>query len=412
MNLWQNIINSFRVIRRSKMRSFLTMLGIIIGVAAVIIIMSVGEGAKSLIFGQITSSGSNLVAVLPGKSDDNGPPAAVLGIVVTTLTNADAIALKNSGLPSVGAVTAYVRGGDTINVEERKSDVSFVGVNADYINVEDATVASGVFFSPEEEGGAARVVVIGAQVARDLFPDTDPISKTIRIKQTPFRIIGVMKERGSSGFQNQDNQVFVPITAAQKILLGINYVNYIRIKVTQASQVNTVMEMTGNILRERHRIDNPNNDDFSVRSTAQGLEILGTITTAITFFLAAMAAISLLVGGIGIMNIMLASVEERIKEIGLRKALGARSIDITVQFLVETIMITLTGGVIGLTIGIALSYGIYRVILAIGQTWVFAVTWPSMALGIGISVLIGIIFGILPAKKASRLDPIEALRYE
>lgn len=412
MNLWQNIINSFRVIRRSKMRSFLTMLGIIIGVAAVIIIMSVGEGAKSLIFGQITSSGSNLVAVLPGKSDDSGPPASVLGIVVTTLTDQDAKAIENSGFSAIAAATSYLRGADTISVEERKSDVSFVGVNADYLEVEDTDVASGQFFSPEEEGSAARLAIIGSQVAKDLFPDQDPIGKTIRIKQTPFVIEGVMKERGSKNFQDQDSQIFVPVTTAQKILLGVNYVNYIRIKVTDADQVNAVMDFTKNLLRERHNIDNPDNDDFSVRSTAQGLEILGTITTAITFFLAAMAAISLLVGGIGIMNVMLASVQERVKEIGLRKALGARSFDIVVQFLVETIMVTLTGGIIGIFIGVSFSYIIYRIVIAIGQSWAFVVTWQSMAMGIGISILIGVMFGILPAQKASQLDPIEALRYE
>lgn len=411
MNLLENVNGVWRLIGRNKMRSFLTMLGIIIGIMSVIIVMSVGAGAQSLIINQVSSLGSNLVGVLPGHSDEKGPPASVFGVVVTSLKEDDLAALLKE-YPHFVYATGYVKGTDTIIWGDQKTDTTFVGVSADLPNVEDAIVESGRFFSTDEERASDKVAVLGSQVVKDLFGDQNPIGQKIKIKKTSFDIIGTMKERGSSGFQNQDNQIFVPMSTAQKLLLGIDYVSFARLKVDDAANVNGALEQARIVLRERHKIDNPADDDFSVRSMAQGLDAITQITNALKFFLVAVASIALVVGGVGIMNIMLAAVQERTKEIGLRKAVGAKNSHIIQQFLIETVMITFIGGIIGIIFGILVSYIVARVAQGMGYNWDFVVPISSILLGCFVSVGIGLIFGITPARRASRLDPIEALRYE
>lgn len=412
MRIFDYVPSSWRLIKRNRLRSFLTMLGIIIGVMSVIIIMSVGAGAQSLILNQVKGLGSNLVGILPGKSDDKGPPAAVLGIVVTTLVTDDLKAILAANNPHVVAGTAYVRGTDTVTASDAKTDTTFVGINANYPNVEDATIAQGRFFTEEEDRSLTRVAILGSAVAKDLFDGQDPIGKNIKIKRVSFSIIGVVKERGTAGFQNQDDQIFVPITTAQKLLLGIDYVSFMRLKIDDAQNVDSTIEWIKSTLRERHNIITEENDDFSVRSSNQGLEVLTSITNALKFFLAAIAAISLIVGGIGIMNIMLAAVEERTKEIGLRKAIGATGKDIISQFLIETILITVLGGLIGIVSGILISVGVAHIVQSLGYQWDLVISPFSIILGLAVSLAIGLIFGISPAKRASRLNPIEALRYE
>lgn len=412
MRILEYIPSSWRLILKNRLRSFLTMLGIIIGVMSVVIIMSVGAGAQSLILNQVKSLGSNLIGVLPGKSDDNGPPAAILGIVVTTLTTDDLKAILGGGNPHIETGTAYVRGADTVTGGEQKTDTTFVGVNASYPNVEDAILAQGRFFTDDEDRSLARVAILGSTAARGLFGDDDPIGKNVKIKKTNFNVIGIVKERGVSGFQDQDNQIFVPIQTAQKLLLGINYVSFMRVKIDTGDHVDTSVEFIKSILRDRHDISNPDNDDFSVRSANQGLEVLTVITNALRFFLAAIAAISLIVGGIGIMNIMLAAVEERTREIGLRKAIGATRKDISQQFLVETSLITFFGGVIGIVLGVTISIIVAHVAQSQGYQWDLVISPISIFLGVAVSIIIGLLFGISPAKRASRLNPIEALRYE
>jgi putative ABC transport system permease protein len=411
MNLLEQVRSVWRIIGRNKMRSALTMLGIVIGVMAVIVVMSVGAGAQSLIVNQVKSMGSNLVGILPGKADEKGPPASVMGIVITTL-NADDIAALEKNIPSITAGTGYVKGAETINWGDQKTDTNFTGVSAEYVEVEDAKLQSGRFFSEEEERTAVRVAVLGSTVAHDLFGDDNPLGKQIKIKKSLFNIIGVMKERGTSGMQNQDDQVFVPLNTAQKLLLGIDYISFARLKVDSAENVNSVMEQMTVILRDRHKIDKPENDDFSVRSMAQGLDAIVSITNALKMFLAAIAAIALIVGGVGIMNIMLAAVQERTREIGLRKAVGAKNRDITAQFLVESITITSFGGVIGIILGILISYTVAKVAQSMGYSWDFVISVSAIVIGCAVSVGIGLLFGIVPARRASRLDPIEALRYE
>lgn len=401
---------SFRNFRSNKKRSFLTVLGIVIGVAAVIIIMSVGAGAQSLIFNQINSQGTSLIGILPGYSDENGPPASAMGIVVTSLKESDGEALKQ--IKEITAVSSYVRGIDTAQWQNQKIDATFVGVNADYPLVEDVKMASGDFFDEADDKAMARVAVLGYGAAEDLFGGEDPLGQEIKIKGVNLKIIGVVAKRGVVAFQNQDELIFLPLSVAQKLLLGINHVSMIRAKVVNDSEVQNALEQTRQILMERHDINKPEEADFSARAAAQALDALKQVTDALKFFLAGIAAISLLVGGIGIMNIMLVAVNERMKEIGLRKAVGATEKNIQNQFLVEAMMVTLLGGVIGIIFGISFSALIAIVAKYLDYKWDFVVTIPSVLVGVFISCLVGVVFGWYPARQASRLEPVEALRHE
>jgi putative ABC transport system permease protein len=412
MDFLESTTNAWKIITRSKARSFLTMLGIVIGVMAVIIVMSVGAGAQSLILNQVKGLGSNLVVVLPGASEDDGPPASALGIVVTTLTHEDGQAILDDACPCIEDLTVYVTGNDSIIAEEYSTRGNYTGVSAAYIQVEETEVESGRFFSEDEEKNFARVAVLGSGMRDELFPNEDAIGKRIRIGKVNFTVIGVMKQRGVSGFQNQDNQLFVPVSSVQKLLLGITHVNFIRMKVDTPENVEVAMEGVRQVLRDRHDIRPDEDADFSVRSTADGLTAITNITDALKFFLVAIASIALVVGGFGIMNIMLATVQERTREIGLRKAVGATSRQITFQFLIESVVITFVGGTIGILLGVLISVVVAKVAQGMGYSWDLVITVGSIILGWGVSVGIGLMFGILPARRASKLNAIDALRYE
>lgn len=395
-------------IARQKNRAFLTMLGIVIGVAAVISIMAVGSSAQDLLLAQVKAMGSNLVGILPGASEENAPPSALFGIEVTTLKYDDAIEIEK--IPHVAAVCAYVNGRGTISYGNRADELDYAGVSPSYLSVEDTSVEFGRFIKSDEVDSLARVAVIGSKVRKDFFGDDDPVNKQIKINQTIFRVIGVMKERGSAGFQNQDGQIFVPVKTAQKLLLGINHLAYIRAKVDKEENINFVISQTKETLRFRHHIKDPSKDDFTVRSTAQALDILSTITQALQSFLATVAAISLIVGGIGIMNIMFVTVTERTKEIGLRKAVGAKRKDILMQFLIESASLTLLGGIIGTVCGILIALAISFGVNYFGYDWKFIITPSSVAIALFMAASIGIGFGLWPANRASKMDPVEALR--
>ncbi|MFA5318710.1 MAG: ABC transporter permease [Patescibacteria group bacterium] len=412
MNLLLLLKTSLKVLRANRRRTFLTVLGIIIGIASVIVVMSVGAGAQSLVLDQINSVGSNLIAVMPGYSDDDGPPASVFGITVTSLKHGDTEAIKK--IPEIEAAASYVRGTETVQWGNKKTEATYVGTNSDYINVEKSQTIQGAFLDETHDSGINRVAVLGWQVWQDLFADTgeNPIGQRIKIKRENFRVIGVMEKRGVQAFQNQDNLIFIPLETAQKLLLGINHVAMIRAKVTNENDVDFVMAQIEQILRERHDIKESQSSDFTVRATAQALDVLESVTSALTFFLSGIAAISLLVGGIGIMNIMLIAVQERIREIGLRKAIGAKNTDIQNQFLIESIILTLTGGIIGIIMGIIISGLVALTARYLGYSWNFVITISSIFLSVSVSSLVGIIFGWYPARKAAGFNPVEALRYE
>jgi len=410
MNIVDLAGTAANILKVNKKRSLLTVLGIVIGVAGVIIVMSVGAGAQSLIFNQITSAGSNLIGILPGYSDENGPPASAFGIVVTTLKHSDAEAIGK--IREIEAVTSYARGVDTAQWGNKKTDATYVGTTAEYTKVEDAQVMLGSFFDETAHKSIDRVVVLGWQVYKDLFENDDPIGQRIKIKRESFRVIGVMEKRGTEAFQNQDTLVFIPLSTAQKLLLGINHVSMIRAKVRSEQDVDFAIAQVEDILRERHGFSGEQQNDFSVRATARALDALGAITDALKFFLSAIAALSLVVGGIGIMNIMLIAVQERTREIGLRKAVGATPDSIQYQFLIESVVLTMVGGIIGIVIGALFSGAVAIGAKYMGYNWDYVVTFGSIFMGIAVSSGVGIIFGWYPARRASKLDPVTALHYE
>ncbi|MFZ2882762.1 MAG: FtsX-like permease family protein, partial [Candidatus Moraniibacteriota bacterium] len=285
---------------------------------------------------------------------------------------------------------------------------------ASYIDVENTKVAEGRFFSEDEETNMSREVVIGFNLKKDLFDGDNPLNKVIKIKDQNFTVIGVLEKRGSSGFgvNSQDDTIFVPLKTAQKILLGIDHLGFIRLKVRDASLISLAKENITRTLREQHDIDDPANDDFSVRDMASAVEIIKQVTDVLRYFLLAIGTISLIVGGVGIMNIMLLAVNQRIREVGLRKAVGAKNTDVWTQFLIESAFISFLGGIIGIIIGIAISGLTAIIIQSLQYVWPFIISWQSIVAAIGVSFAIGIIFGIYPAGKASRISPMEALRYE
>lgn len=399
----------------NKARSFLTMLGIIIGVGAVIIIMAVGAGAQSLILAQVKSLGTNIIGVMPGGSEDEGPPAAAMGIIITTLTYDDVQALrKKKNVPNIVEVVGYTKGVDTVSWRANKYDTNLSGSTMGYLEVEGGEVEKGRFFIEDEERNMAKVAVLGSTVKDELFGESEAVGQRIKIKKHTFEVIGVMKERGTVAFQDYDDQVFLPLKTMQKLIAGVNHLGLLRAKVDHEDNVEQAMYDVTLTLRDQHDISDTTgeSDDFTVRSAAEALEVITTITDALKYFLAAMAALSLIVGGIGIMNIMLISVNERTREIGLRKAVGANFLNIMSQFLVEAVTVTLIGGVVGIIGGSIFSFIIAAVAKFLGYDWAFIVSPLSIILAVGVSTMIGLIFGLYPAKKAADLEPVEALRYE
>ncbi len=406
---------SYKYLMAAKFRSFLTILGVIIGVASVIVIMAIGKSAQALILDQITGVGSNLVAVLPGVSNDKGPPAALMGISITTLKYDDLEALINKkNVPEVTDGVGYVLGTASASHNGVSVNASFEGVTASYINVENAEVDKGRFFVKDEDTDMSRVVVLGSTIAKDIFSDVNPLGKTIKLKNQNFVVVGILKKRGSSGFgmASQDDTIFVPLKTAQRLLLGVHHLGFIRLKVDDSKSIALAKVNITRTLREQHNITDPTNDDFSVRDMASAIKMITQVTDVLRYFLLIIGVISLVVGGIGIMNIMLLAVNQRIREVGLRKAVGAKNSDVWKQFLIESVVISLLGGILGIIIGIAISFIAAVIIQHLQYTWPFIISWQSVIVAIGVSASIGIIFGFYPAGKAAKISPMEALRYE
>ncbi len=406
-----------RSLTQGKMRSVLTMLGIVIGIASVIILMSIGQSAQDLILGQVQSIGSNLIIITPGAPSNGrfSAPASAQGIVITSLQQRDVDALSRE--PSIDLAVPEVRGQAEAVYGNNNATVGYTGSTADFFTISNlAKVSSGQTFTKSDVDSANHVAVIGPDLAKTLFgPNINPINKTIRLKNISFRVIGVLGKAGTGAFGvDIGNLVVVPISVAQKQLLGITYFNVIITQADANYDVNFVKSRIKFALRQNHGITDPNKDDFNIQTQADILSILGTITSILTLFLAAIASISLVVGGIGIMNIMLVSVTERTREIGLRKAVGATDNDILQQFLIESVLLTFVGGVIGILLGAGIVGLAYVVITTFFSSvgWVFAFPISAVILGLAVSGVAGIAFGIYPARKAGKKNPIDALRYE
>ncbi len=411
MYLLEVVRLSWHTLLANKLRATLTMLGISIGVGAVIALMAVGNGVQNYITQQFSSAGTNLVIVIPGQitssSSAFGPQAP--------LTMADYNAIV-ANTPFLQSTTASFGGASNLTFESNNTQISVSGVTPEYTNVRNWGTRLGRFFDDGDYSSRARVVVLGQTTAKELFQGDDPLDKSIKINNVPFRVIGVMEPKGSSFLGDQDATAFVPLSTAQERLFqtssqtatGQKRVSSMMLKVLDDSSRPIVEASVKDQLRERHRIPLDEEDDFSVVSQAELISAFSSITSVLTVFLGAIAAISLLVGGIGIMNIMLVSVTERTREIGLRKAIGATSSAILSQFLMEAIFLSFIGGVIGIIIGVG---GAYLISLAVAD-FKPEVQMSAIALAVGFSITVGLFFGIYPARRASHLNPIDALRYE
>jgi putative ABC transport system permease protein len=410
LNLSQNVRSALRALMANKLRSALTMLGIVIGVGAVVALLSIGTGAQAAITSQISGIGSNLVTVYAG-SRNNFTPSGAGGGAITPLTYEDAQQLK--GLPGVAAVAPQTQSRQPIKYQSKQSSTQVVGVVPDYEKVHPDRLDHGRFISNADVNNKSRVVVVGSQIVTDLFGGLDPVGKSLKINGILFQVVGVMKSQGSGGFGfSRDNIVYVPITTAFARLSNQRVgnqrtVSTVEVSATDEQSIDTAISAITTKMRSLHKIGVGEQDDFTVSSQADILSAVTQVTGILTVFLGAIAGISLVVGGIGIMNIMLVSVTERTREIGLRKAVGARKRDILYQFLVETVTLSVLGGLIGILIG----WGIASLVGATGLITT-RVSIESVVLAFGFSAAVGLFFGIYPANRAAGLKPIEALRYE
>ena len=407
MNLVMIIRVAFRALVRNKMRAILTMLGIIIGVSAVIAMVSIGQGAQASVQAQIESIGTNLLFVSAGAQNVGGVRSGTGDSGTNTLTVEDLDAIKRE-VPSVSMVTPTVNSRTQLVVGNMNWNTSLQGVSEQYPEVRKWTIQSGSFFTDADVRTAARVIVIGQTIADNLFPGMDPVGQTLRVANLPFRVNGVMIRKGQDQQgRDQDDIAFAPYTTVQKKVLGSP-----RLQIAYASAISqdatyTAQEQITELLRQRHKLGTNEPNDFTVRNMTDIAEAANETNNTMTLLLACIASVSLLVGGIGIMNIMLVSVTERTREIGIRMAIGARSSAVRSQFLIESIVLSLTGGFIGIVLGVAVSLSIPKFL-----------GWPTLVSSLAIigsvifSAAVGIFFGYYPARKAAGLDPIEALRYE
>jgi putative ABC transport system permease protein len=410
VNFLASIRIALRALRVNKLRTTLTMLGIIIGVAAVIVMIAIGTGAQARVEEQIRSLGSNLIILLPGSVTSGGVRMGAGSR--STLTEDDAYAIQRE-VADVQIAAPALRGTGQVVAGNNNWSTVFYGVTPEYFEARNWVIASGKGFEPADLTGSAKVVLLGETVARNLFGDADPVGQVVRVRKVPMTVIGVLERKGQSLMgQDQDDVLLMPISTARNRVLGGNLgklrsVGSIAVKVREGADMREVEEDIRSLLRQRHRLQPGQEDDFTLRNLSEVLSAREESSRIMTLLLAAVASVSLLVGGIGIMNIMLVSVTERTREIGLRMAVGARGRDILSQFLIEAVTLALIGGLCGIVLGVAGS-------LAVGHLaeWRVEVSSAAILLAVGFAAAVGVFFGFYPARKASRLLPIEALRYE
>ncbi len=405
MNLPEAFKVSTRALYKNKMRSVLTGLGVIIGIAAVVALVSIGQGVSKKIESQISALGSNLLMILPGSTSMGGVHGGFGS--VNTLMPSDATAIATQ-VPDALYVSPGVRWVGQTVYQNQNWATSIMGVGSSFPMIRDWPIAEGNFFDKEDVDASANVCAIGQVVKEQLFGGMDPIGKIIKIKNLPFRVVAVMAAKGTAGFgQDQDDMILAPYTTIQKKMLGIDYLSFIFVKAISSSSVNAAQQEIESLLRQRHNLKPGSDNDFTIRNVTDMLAAVMNITGLLTIFLGSIASISLIVGGIGIMNIMLVSVTERTREIGIRMAVGAKRKDILLQFLLEAVTLSTIGGIIGIILGSILSFTVGSFIKIPVSVNIFPVV-----IAFFFSFAVGVFFGLYPATKASKLNPIEALRYE
>ena len=405
MDLFVIVRVSLRALRRNKLRSLLTILGIVIGVCAVITLVNVGNGAQISIENAISSLGTNLLIIFPGSITKAGMRVGYGSVSTLTVEDAHAIQDECSAIHMVSPVASEAA---QVVFQNQNWRTTILGVNPDYQRIKNWSLKSGEFFTPQDVKAATKVCLLGSTVFQQLFGGQDPVGQVIRVKRIPFKVVGVLTSKGQTTFgQDQDDVIITPYTTAQKRLSGINYVSMLMASAVSIDLMGEAQEQIRNLLRQRHSIRKEEDDDFTVRNLADLTSVFSIITRSLTILLGSIASISLIVGGIGIMNIMLVSVTERTKEIGVRMAVGATRKDILFQFLLEAVLLSLLGGFSGILIAIALTTAI-----AYFSGWSVPVSIFAMLLAFLFSAGVGIFFGLYPARKASLMNPIEALRYE
>jgi len=406
MDLQELITESLSTLTLNKVRTGLAMLGVIIGIGSVIALVSLGQAGQQSITSQIQSLGSNLLTISPGSQYSGGVRG---GGNVATLTYDDAKAIASSSLiTTVENVSAEYSNRAQIVAGKNNTNTTVTGVVSEYAEIRNTTISLGTFITQRNVDSMSKVAILGPVTATDLFgEEANPVGKTIRISGQVFKVIGVTEEKGGAGFMSQDDIVYIPLTTAQKLLFGVDYVSSISVSAINENIMTKAQEEISSLLLSRHKIKDPEQADFRIMSQEDILSTMTQVTDTFTTLLSGIAAISLVVGGIGIMNIMLVTVTERTREIGLRKALGAKGKVITTQFLIEAVMITFIGGLIGTILGIVVSLGLTGM-----MNLPFVLSFSSITLAFLVSTGIGILFGWYPAQKAAKLQPIEALRYE
>ncbi len=408
MMMWMLAKVGVKALLANKLRTFLAVLGIIIGVGAVISMLALGAGTRANIMERVSSMGTNLLIVRPGIAGRRG----VMSGMAQTMTQDDALAIARE-VPGVDWVSPVVSGNLQLKYFNKNAQTSTMGVAPSYLHIRNFEIDHGRNFTDLEVDRLARVAVIGPTTAENLFGKDEPVGATIKIKGVNFQVIGVLKAKGDQGWSDPDDQAIIPISTAMKQILGVERIREIDVLTHESPEGNgPVVAGVTQLLRQRHKILPAAEDDFNVRDQAEMIDMAQSFGTTMSILLGSLGGISLLVGGIGIMNIMLVTVAERTREIGLRKAIGAREGDIRNQFLFESVLVSGCGGILGVAMGIGVALLIPWLAKLSGQEFKTLVEWKSIALALGVSVAVGVFFGYYPASRAARMDPVEALRYE